>query len=99
MQIPTNYNLDVLLPDTSAARAVTLLRCQMLDSGFKPVPLYNAVIGDRRWKLGLPTSPEPFTEMPIDWAHAFGAYLLPSMLVAGVALYEAAREPIAAEPR
>ncbi|HRI68611.1 MAG TPA: DUF2169 domain-containing protein, partial [Polyangium sp.] len=31
-----------------------------------------AVLGDRRYKLGVPTVPEPFTEMPVDWAHAFG---------------------------
>lgn len=31
-----------------------------------------AVLGNRRYKLGVPTVPEPFTEMPVDWAHAFG---------------------------
>lgn len=31
-----------------------------------------AVIGDRVWKMGVPTKPEPFTEMPVDWLHAFG---------------------------
>jgi uncharacterized protein YjbI with pentapeptide repeats len=31
-----------------------------------------AVLGNRRYKLGVPTVPESFTEMPVDWAHAFG---------------------------
>jgi uncharacterized protein YjbI with pentapeptide repeats len=31
-----------------------------------------AVLGDRRFKLSVPTEPEPFTEMPVDWAHAYG---------------------------
>ena len=31
-----------------------------------------SVIGDRYWKRGVATNPEPFVEMPIDWAHAFG---------------------------
>lgn len=36
-----------------------------------------AVVGDRVWKKGVPTEPEPFTEMPIDWAHAFGGPAFP----------------------
>jgi len=31
-----------------------------------------SVVGDRHWKDGVPTEPEPMTNMPIDWAHAFG---------------------------
>ncbi len=32
-----------------------------------------AVIGDRYWRLVLgATAPEPFTEMPVDYPHAFG---------------------------
>ncbi|WP_437723515.1 DUF2169 domain-containing protein [Sorangium sp. So ce861] len=30
------------------------------------------VVGDRRWELDGPSEPQPFAEMPIDWAHAFG---------------------------
>ncbi|MDI1446405.1 DUF2169 domain-containing protein [Polyangium sp. 6x1] len=30
------------------------------------------VIGDRRWELGGPSAPEPFTEMPVSWDRAFG---------------------------
>ena len=30
------------------------------------------VFGDRRWKLGVQTEPEPFAEMPVGWEHAFG---------------------------
>lgn len=29
-------------------------------------------IGDRIWRRGVPTEPEPFTEMPIAWERAFG---------------------------
>ncbi|WP_159396909.1 DUF2169 domain-containing protein [Sorangium cellulosum] len=29
-------------------------------------------IGDRSWRRGVPTEPEPFTEMPILWERAFG---------------------------
>lgn len=31
-----------------------------------------AVYGDRYWTGSTPTQPRPFTQMPIDWAHAFG---------------------------
>jgi uncharacterized protein YjbI with pentapeptide repeats len=30
------------------------------------------VVGDRRWEVGGHSEPAPFTEMPLDWAHAFG---------------------------
>lgn len=30
------------------------------------------VVGPRRWKMGAPTEPEPFTGMPITWENAFG---------------------------
>lgn len=35
------------------------------------------VFGDRRWTLLGPSEPEPFTRMPVDWAHAFGGADLP----------------------
>ncbi len=31
-----------------------------------------AVIGNRWWDDGVPTKPLPFSEMPVDFAHAFG---------------------------
>ncbi|MFO0612734.1 MAG: DUF2169 domain-containing protein [Polyangiaceae bacterium] len=31
-----------------------------------------SVIGDRYWRHGMASNPEPFVEMPVDWAHAFG---------------------------
>lgn len=31
-----------------------------------------AVFGDRMWKFGVPTTPAPFTEMPITWSRSFG---------------------------
>jgi uncharacterized protein YjbI with pentapeptide repeats len=31
-----------------------------------------AVLGDRYWQKGVPTAPEPFVVMPVDWGHAFG---------------------------
>ncbi|MCC6874229.1 MAG: DUF2169 domain-containing protein [Sandaracinaceae bacterium] len=30
------------------------------------------VVGDRAWRQGVPSAPEPFVSMPIDWRHAFG---------------------------
>ncbi|WP_153817318.1 DUF2169 domain-containing protein [Polyangium spumosum] len=30
------------------------------------------VVGDRVWKRGVPSEPQPFTEMPITWETAFG---------------------------
>lgn len=30
------------------------------------------VVGDRVWHQGVPSAPEPFASMPIDWRHAFG---------------------------
>lgn len=30
------------------------------------------VIGNRTWESGVPTEPEPFTEMPLSWENAFG---------------------------
>ena len=36
-----------------------------------------AVLGDRYWKSGVPSAPEPFTTMPLDWAHAFGGANFP----------------------
>ncbi|MEP7122583.1 MAG: DUF2169 domain-containing protein [Byssovorax sp.] len=30
------------------------------------------IVGNRRWKLGAATDPEPFTEMPVSWQNAFG---------------------------
>lgn len=30
------------------------------------------VIGERYWRNGVPTEPEPFTKMPLDWTRAFG---------------------------
>jgi len=31
-----------------------------------------AVFGDRHWRDGVPTEPEPIAKLPIDWMHAFG---------------------------
>jgi hypothetical protein len=32
----------------------------------------------RRWKLGVASDPEPFTEMPVSWQNAFGDQALPT---------------------
>lgn len=39
-----------------------------------------AVHGDRHWLRGSPSEPRPMTEMPIDWAHAFGGPKFPRNL-------------------
>lgn len=31
-----------------------------------------SVVGNRFWKDGVPTAPEPITTMPVNWANAFG---------------------------
>ncbi len=49
---------------------VTADRVQLL---MGPVDKSLSVIGDRYWRTLLaPTEPEPFTEMPINYEHAFG---------------------------
>ncbi|WP_437321049.1 DUF2169 domain-containing protein [Sorangium sp. So ce385] len=37
-----------------------------------PIDKRLAVLGDRTWKLGVPTEPAPFSEMPLTWSRAFG---------------------------
>ncbi|MFO0758393.1 MAG: DUF2169 domain-containing protein [Byssovorax sp.] len=37
-----------------------------------PIDKTLYVFGDRRWKLGVQTDPEPFTAMPLGWDRAFG---------------------------
>ncbi|AGP36738.1 DUF2169 family type VI secretion system accessory protein [Sorangium cellulosum] len=37
-----------------------------------PIDKRLAVLGDRMWKLGVPTEPAPFSEMPLTWSRAFG---------------------------
>jgi uncharacterized protein YjbI with pentapeptide repeats len=37
-----------------------------------PVDKTLWIVGNRRWKLGAATDPEPFTEMPVSWQNAFG---------------------------
>ncbi|MEJ7729874.1 MAG: DUF2169 domain-containing protein [Polyangiaceae bacterium] len=36
------------------------------------------VVGDRTWDRNVPGTPVPFTEMPLDWAHAFGGPSIPA---------------------
>ena len=38
------------------------------DGGYKALN----VVGDRVWRSGVPTDPEPFTKMPLGWERAFG---------------------------
>ncbi len=37
-----------------------------------PIQKDLVVTGDRYWTGHTPTEPRPFTEMPVDWAHAYG---------------------------
>ncbi len=41
-----------------------------VEIGSRKKTLY--VIGDRVWDKGVPTAPQPFTQMPLDWSRAFG---------------------------
>ena len=36
------------------------------------------IFGDRHWVAGIPSKPLPFTNMPLDYQHAFGGSDLPS---------------------
>ncbi len=54
-------------PPGGIARAASYVRLAL-----GPVDKRLAVLGDRSWRGGVPTEPVPFTEMPVDWAHAFG---------------------------
>ncbi|RLB64420.1 MAG: hypothetical protein DRI90_04580, partial [Deltaproteobacteria bacterium] len=49
-----------------------MARLQMLRGGEALVDKELAVIGDRFWKGSTPTDPVPFSELPIDYEHAFG---------------------------
>ena len=54
-------------PPGGTAAAVSFVRVKV-----GSVDKRLAVLGDRQWKYGVPTEPQPFTKMPVDWAHAFG---------------------------
>ncbi len=41
-------------------------------SAARSVDKQLVVVGDRTWKDGVPTTPVPFKQMPIDWPRAFG---------------------------
>lgn len=66
-------------------RGEVLLRANAYAPRGKPAPVVRAaidlqgkpmkevfVVGDRVWKNGVPTPPEPFLEKPITWEGAFG---------------------------
>ena len=73
--------LDVCIPKSRAEFLVT--GCAYTRDG-KPQPACRAaavlgslrkelyVFGDRYWNGNTATDPAPFTEMPLDWPHAFG---------------------------
>ncbi len=73
--------LDICIPKSRAEFLVTgsaytpegkpLPACRTAASlGTQSKELY--VFGDRFWNGATATDPVPFTEMPLDWAHAFG---------------------------
>ncbi len=49
------------------ARGVCSVRVQL-----GPVDKTLYVVGNRRWKFGAPTEPEPFTSLDVSYANAFG---------------------------
>lgn len=67
--IPKSASEWLLVGHAHSADAVTGLVV-----GVETLGGYKAlnVVGDRVWRRGVPTEPEPFTAMPLDWSRAFG---------------------------
>jgi len=62
---------EVLLSARAFPRKAPQPSCRVrLQMGAIDRMLY--VFGDRRWTMAGLTDPEPFTSMPLTWAHAFG---------------------------
>jgi uncharacterized protein YjbI with pentapeptide repeats len=73
--------LDECLPKTRGealvcghcyTRAAIPVKASHVRATVGPIDKRLAVIGDRSWREGLPTGPEPFLEMPVTWDRAFG---------------------------
>lgn len=67
--IPKSASEYLLLGDAYAEEAVEHLAVSVETQGHHKV---LHVVGDRVWREGVPTKPEPFTRMPLSWTHAFG---------------------------
>lgn len=63
---------ELLLCGSYHAPAGETVRASYVRVSAGPVDKRLSVIGDRYWKDGVPTEPEPLTSLPVDWAHAFG---------------------------
>ncbi|MBI4955048.1 MAG: DUF2169 domain-containing protein [Myxococcales bacterium] len=83
--VPKLLGKDAVLDEMVAkTHGELLLKGSVYAPDQKPVPVCVArvqlgpvekrivAIGDRVWRRGAPTEPAPFTEMPLDWEHAFG---------------------------
>jgi uncharacterized protein YjbI with pentapeptide repeats len=71
--------LDAALPKSAAewllvGHAHSATPVTELVVGVETLGSYKAlsVVGDRAWRRGVPTAPESFTTMPLDWSRAFG---------------------------
>ncbi len=84
-ELPENSPLDLGMPKVcgevlvfgkAMAKAGVAVPAMPVEVAIGPLRKRAIVFGNRYWKLGLaglrPTEPVPFTEMPIDYAHAFG---------------------------
>ncbi|HJL15501.1 MAG TPA: DUF2169 domain-containing protein [Sandaracinaceae bacterium LLY-WYZ-13_1] len=67
--IPKSASEWLLVGHAHAPQPVTELVAGVeTPGGYKAV----SVVGDRTWRGGVPTAPETFTKMPLDWSRAFG---------------------------
>ena len=67
--LPKSASEYLLVGHAHSSRPVTHLAASVELGGRQKVV---NVVGDRVWRGGVPTSPEPFTAMPLSWERAFG---------------------------
>jgi uncharacterized protein YjbI with pentapeptide repeats len=71
----------------------------MVRFAFGSIEKKLAVLGNRYWMNGNPSEPVPFTEMPIDYAHAFGGKgYAPNLSGKGIAPVETEHGPVVPLP-
>jgi uncharacterized protein YjbI with pentapeptide repeats len=63
---------EVLVAGRCFAHGSTPTRASYVRVKLGAIDKRLSVLGDRRWVDGVPTDPEPFAEMPVTWARAFG---------------------------
>ena len=85
MEVPEVLGKDVLIDSgIPKSRSELLVMGDAWQPGGVPAPVRQVraqvgslekslyVVGDRHWKRGVPTEPEPFVSMPLTWENAYG---------------------------